>query len=47
MKKHNEDKGGFKRMKKFIPYILISWSLLALVGYHVLSAEAKEYDEER
>ena len=27
-------------MKKFIPYILIAWSLLAFVGYNVLTVEA-------
>lgn len=29
-------------MKKFIPYILIAWSLLAFVGYNVLTVQATE-----
>ena len=33
-------------MKKFIFYIIIAWSLLAFVGYNVLSAEAKEFDKD-
>ena len=31
-------------MKKFIPYILIAWTLLIFVGYNVLSAEAEKKD---
>jgi hypothetical protein len=32
-------------MKKFIPFLLIAWSLLIFIGYNVLSVEAKEkYD---
>ena len=29
-------------MKKFIPYIIIAWSLLVFVGYNVLTVEAAE-----
>ena len=31
-------------MKKFIPYILIAWSLLIYIGYNVSSAEAEKKD---
>ena len=33
-------------MKKFIPYLLIAWSLLVFVGYNVLTVEAIEYDKD-